>query len=239
MEEKKMTKKQKRKRQQQLLELQKQKEQQLQQQHHHQTTDPDDDELKPLIAMSESQIENIADNLGAKTSAALPSLLDESFTMKPFITKSNTLTHSTTTDSEGPMPATTSDDNVFVMPTATAGQHKIKTKKLEHKINLMAAIEAATSSSTSSAEESGVELTTCGRGSHDTDDMLVPSSLISAAGLSASATPLPSVVGLLPMSMAAVVAAGSGSAGAGAPMTLSSSTTTAGALKKKTKRRKR
>ncbi|XP_011290884.1 titin isoform X1 [Musca domestica] len=248
MEEKKMTKKQKRKRQQQLLELQKQKEQQLQQQHHHHHSshlshhDVDDDELRPLIAMSESQIENVASAAAVNPSTSpLPSLLDESFTMKPLIGKSNTLNHSTTTDSEGPMPATTSDDNVFIMPSAvnsSAGagsghqQHKIKTKKLEHKINLMAAIEAATSSSTSSAEESGVELGGSGR-HHECDDTaaspLVPTSLISAAGLTATAS-----TSVLPMSMAAMVAAG----GAGAaPLTLNA--TAAGALKKKTKRRKR
>ncbi|XP_034139096.1 uncharacterized protein LOC117590514 isoform X1 [Drosophila guanche] len=64
----------------------------------------------------------------------------------------------TTTDSEGPIPATTSDDNlVYSSSTAASPPHKLKTKKLEHKINLIAAIEAATSSSTSSAEESSVE----------------------------------------------------------------------------------
>uniref|UniRef100_A0A1I8NQE3 BCAS3 WD40 domain-containing protein n=1 Tax=Stomoxys calcitrans TaxID=35570 RepID=A0A1I8NQE3_STOCA len=245
MEEKKMTKKQKRKRQQQLLELQKQKEQQLQQHHHHHQHhhhQMDDDELRPLIAMSESQIENIA--IGSASSATMPSLLDESFSLKPLITKSNTLTHSTTTDSEGPMPATTSDDNVFIMPSSTntgtssgsGGQHKIKTKKLEHKINLMAAIEAATSSSTSSAEESGVELGGGGR-SHDADDHPVlcgPSSLISSASAASSLAASSSI--LPPLSMAAVVAAG-GSA-SHAPMTLNASAA-AGALKKKTKRRKR
>ncbi|XP_075154648.1 breast carcinoma-amplified sequence 3 protein rudhira [Haematobia irritans] len=232
MEEKKMTKKQKRKRQQQLLEIQKQKEQQLQQ-HHHNPTEMDDDELRPLIAMSESQIENVA---CSNSSVLPPSLLDESFSMKPLIAKSNTLTHSTTTDSEGPMPATTSDDNVFIMPATSSGQHKIKTKKLEHKINLMAAIEAATSSSTSSAEESGVELG--GGRCHDADDeppnLLGSVSLISGASVGSAASI--SSPNILPMSMAAVVAAGG--SGNTPIMTLNSSNTV-GALKKKTKRRKR
>ena len=167
MEEKKMTKKQKRKRQ-QLQELQKQKEQQHQQ-------EMDDEELRPLIAMTESQADQI--------STGVPGVTDKSNSTK--ISMKQTFLQSTTTDSEGPMPATTSDDNVFCVPAPMVhNPQKIKTKKLEHKINLIGAIEAATSSSTSSAEESGVEIG--GRSSHDNEE-----SLISLSGnITAAALPL-------------------------------------------------
>ncbi|XP_065366465.1 uncharacterized protein LOC135959270 [Calliphora vicina] len=175
MEEKKMTKKQKRKKQQQIKEIQKQKEQQQHQ-------EIDDEELIPLIAMTESQL----DQATTVSDDTLPALTAKCVKNQPL--RAQTLIHSTTTDSEGPMPATTSDDNVFSIPVSTVhNQHKIKTKKLEHKINLIAAIEAATSSSTSSAEESGVELG--GRSSHDNDESLISVS----SSVSTSTIPLPIV----------------------------------------------
>lgn len=173
MEEKKMTKKQKRKKQQQLKELQKQKEQQKQQ-------EIDDEELRPLIAMTDSQVDNPTNASDESSALALKCDNDQSLAKQTFI-------NSNTTDSDGPMPATTSDDNVCSIPVPIVhNPHKIKTKKLEHKINLIAAIEAATSSSTSSAEESGVELGR--RSSHDNDE-----SLISVSSSITSTTPLPDV----------------------------------------------
>ncbi|XP_037811764.1 uncharacterized protein LOC119603707 [Lucilia sericata] len=175
MEEKKMTKKQKRKKQQQVKELQKQKEQQQHQ-------EIDDEELRPLIAMTESHVDQTT-NVSDDTLSASTAKCDSNQPLK-----TQPLLHSNTTDSEGPMPATTSDDNAFSIPVTTVhNQHKIKTKKLEHKINLIAAIEAATSSSTSSAEESGVELG--GRSSHDIDESLISV----ASSISTSIIPLPIV----------------------------------------------
>ncbi|XP_046803112.1 CAP-Gly domain-containing linker protein 1, partial [Lucilia cuprina] len=175
MEEKKVTKKQKRKKQQQIKELQNQKEQQQHQ-------EIDDEELRPLIAMTESHVDQTTNVIDDTLSATI----SKCGSNQPLNTQS--LLHSNTTDSEGPMPATTSDDNVFSIPVATVhNQHKIKTKKLEHKINLIAAIEAATSSSTSSAEESGVELGS--RSSHDIDESLISV----ASSISTSIIPLPIV----------------------------------------------
>ncbi|XP_037938422.1 uncharacterized protein LOC119671734 [Teleopsis dalmanni] len=162
LEEKKMSKKQRRKKQQ--TELQKQKEQ-----HNNSSAADEDEELRPLINMSDSHLENYVDTLVASDHFAMSSshipttrttqLLDDIIGIKQPTASTSLFAYSTTTDSEGPMPATTSDDNVvYTLPSNTSSiPNKMKTKKLEHKINLIAAIEAATSSSTSSAEESGVE----------------------------------------------------------------------------------
>lgn len=171
VEEKKMSKKQKRKRQ-QLQELQKQRNQQHQQ-------EMDDEELRPLIAMTESQ----ADQTTSSADQTLPGESTKSNSNQISVTQ--TFLQSTTTDSEGPMPVTTSDDNVFCLPAPTIhNPQKIKTKKLEHKINLIGAIEAATSSSTSSAEESGVEIG--GRSLLDNEESLTSLT----ANISAAASPL-------------------------------------------------
>ncbi|XP_067634551.1 uncharacterized protein [Eurosta solidaginis] len=161
IEEKKMSKKQRKKRQQ--LESRDKKEES--------ETRDDDEELRPLIAMidSHTEIPTICDN--NESSITLPTSTNN--ISKDIIQKhpiliarasplGNSTTTTTTTDSEGPIPATTSDDNnIFILPSNTAvainAPIKLKTKRLEHKINLIAAIDAATSSSTSSAEESNVE----------------------------------------------------------------------------------
>ncbi|XP_037889316.1 LOW QUALITY PROTEIN: uncharacterized protein LOC119637388 [Glossina fuscipes] len=155
--EKKLTKKQKRKKQQQQQQSEKEQEKQ------NVLRGEDDEELRPLIAMTESQIEQLPRSAQNMETA----LLDDSFTVNP-VTVHNL--GQSTTDSEEPMPTTTSDDNVFTMPAPTT--HKIKTKKLERKFNLMTAIEAATSSSTSSAEESGVEIGGVERSSEHDDSLI-------------------------------------------------------------------
>ncbi|XP_020717235.1 uncharacterized protein LOC101460651 isoform X2 [Ceratitis capitata] len=118
----------------------------------------DDEELCPLIGVTKpsSEIEG---------SSSLPTfnninvhMLNDNIVLRPDLVARSSPT--TTTDSEGPIPATTSDENIFILPTNVANNNaptKLKTKRLEHKINLMAAIDAATSSSTSSAEEGNVE----------------------------------------------------------------------------------
>lgn len=167
-EEKKMTRKQKRKRQQhQVKDFQ--KEPNLQQ-------EIVDEELLPLIALTESQVYSAANHFNVG--------LPESSSNK--ITRSSVAQlhlYSTTTDSEGPLPTTTSDDNVFPIPVHVShNTHKIKTKKLEHKINLIAAIEAATSSS---AEESGVEIGA--QTTNDNDESLAAEGNI----ISTSSLPIP------------------------------------------------
>ncbi|XP_039152977.1 microtubule-associated protein futsch isoform X1 [Drosophila simulans] len=143
---------------------------QLQQQQQQREREPDDEELRPLISISmcDSQLdvpdipvrampdddEGVEEEPETEPEQSLPEDLLH-------FGSSGVATNATTTDSEGPVPATTSDDNVVYGSSSTtnAAPHKLKTKKLEHKINLIAAIEAATSSSTSSAEESSVETT--------------------------------------------------------------------------------
>lgn len=143
---------------------------QLQQQQQQREREPDDEELRPLISISmcDSQLdvpdipvrampdddEGVEEEPETEPEQSLPEDLLH-------FGSSGVATNATTTDSEGPVPATTSDDNVVYgsSSTSNAAPHKLKTKKLEHKINLIAAIEAATSSSTSSAEESSVETT--------------------------------------------------------------------------------
>uniref|UniRef100_A0A1A9X247 BCAS3 domain-containing protein n=1 Tax=Glossina brevipalpis TaxID=37001 RepID=A0A1A9X247_9MUSC len=165
--EKKLTRKQKRRKQLQQQQSEKgQKKQDV-------LRGEDDEELRPLIAMTESQIEQLPRSAQSMETA----LLDDSFTLNPVT--AHTLAQSTT-DSEEPMPATTSDDNVFTMPAPTT--HKIKTKKLERKFNLMTAIEAATSSSTSSAEESGVEIGG-GERSPEHDDSLIAINTTTVGGM--------------------------------------------------------
>uniref|UniRef100_A0A1A9UHI6 BCAS3 domain-containing protein n=1 Tax=Glossina austeni TaxID=7395 RepID=A0A1A9UHI6_GLOAU len=165
--EKKLTKKQKRKKQQQQQQSEKEQEKQ------NVLRGEDDEELRPLIAMTESQIEQLPRSAQNMETA----LLDDSFTLNP-VTAHNL--GQSTTDSEEPMPTTTSDDNVFTMPAPTT--HKIKTKKLERKFNLMTAIEAATSSSTSSAEESGVEIGGMER-SPEHDDSLIAINTTTISGM--------------------------------------------------------
>ncbi|XP_054730895.1 uncharacterized protein LOC129239440 isoform X1 [Anastrepha obliqua] len=159
IEEKKLSKKQRRKRQQ--VESRKQQEESV--------TRDDDEELRPLIGMTDSHLEAVAASNSNVPSSSLSSLNSKdvqkrnSSILKPIkVASASPLAHSTTTttDSEGPIPVTTSDDNIFILPSCTAVTNapmKQKTKRLEHKINLMAAIDAATSSSTSSAEESNME----------------------------------------------------------------------------------
>ncbi|KAH8289814.1 hypothetical protein KR054_011401 [Drosophila jambulina] len=152
---KKLSKKHKRLKQLQLQQLQ----------HQHQQREPDDEELRPLISISmcDSQVE--MQKLEKDSDLDLELELEEPVEQQSlpedllhFGSSGAALT--LTTDSEGPVPATTSDDNLtYGQQSCTAAPHKLKTKKLEHKINLIAAIEAATSSSTSSAEESSVETT--------------------------------------------------------------------------------
>ncbi|KAH8273484.1 hypothetical protein KR018_004085 [Drosophila ironensis] len=159
---KKLSKKHKRLKQ---LQLQ----QQLQQQQREREREPDDEELRPLISVSmcDSQVESKPpqeqdededaneDVANREPEQSLPEDLLH------FGSSGAAKSNATTTDSEGPVPATTSDDNMVYGSSSTSSStpHKLKTKKLEHKINLIAAIEAATSSSTSSAEESSVETT--------------------------------------------------------------------------------
>ncbi|XP_052855565.1 LOW QUALITY PROTEIN: uncharacterized protein LOC128264225 [Drosophila gunungcola] len=154
---------------------------QLQQQQLERDREPDDEELRPLISISmcDSQLD-VQDPAGAGAAAAAMAMPDddddgvreELHPKEPEQSLPEDLLHfgssgvaptiATTTDSDGPLPATTSDDNLVYgssTHTTQAAPHKLKTKKLEHKINLIAAIEAATSSSTSSAEESSVETT--------------------------------------------------------------------------------
>ncbi|XP_011183414.2 uncharacterized protein LOC105212823 isoform X1 [Zeugodacus cucurbitae] len=149
IEEKKLSKKQKRKRQQ--ADANKQKEDVA--------TFEDDDELRPLITTIKSDLDSVTAKTKI-TSCSLSGLnkIDKQKSNDNIIAR---VSPNTTTDSEGPVPATTSDDNGFVLPTNNAIINvpiKLKTKRLEHKINLMAAIDAATSSSTSSAEESNLEM---------------------------------------------------------------------------------
>nr|XP_016924003.1 uncharacterized protein LOC108005305 isoform X1 [Drosophila suzukii] len=142
---------------------------QLQQQQREREREPDDEELRPLISISmcDSQLEVQEQEPAAR---AMPDEDEDVEETEPeqslpedllHFGSSGVATNATNTDSEGPVPATTSDDNVVYGSSSTtnAAPHKLKTKKLEHKINLIAAIEAATSSSTSSAEESSVETT--------------------------------------------------------------------------------
>lgn len=148
IEEKKLSKKQKRKRQQ--TEAKEQKEE---------ITFEDDDELRPLITTIKSDSETVTES-NKNTFCALYSLNNRGV-QEPIDNIIARASPNTTTDSEGAVPATTSDDNGFILPTNTAAINvptKLKTKRLEHKINLMAAIDAATSSSTSSAEESNLEI---------------------------------------------------------------------------------
>ncbi|XP_036341369.1 LOW QUALITY PROTEIN: uncharacterized protein LOC118750750 [Rhagoletis pomonella] len=162
IEEKKMSKKQRRKRQQ--MEIKQQQEEES-------VTRDDDEELRPLIGMTDSHLETLA-GVRRDVPCSMPSKLEnkdvpgkiknitvlelaQNATASPLANSTTT-----TTDSEGPIPATTSDDNIFILPLTPANTHapmKQKTKRIEHKINLMAAIDAATSSSTSSAEESNME----------------------------------------------------------------------------------
>ncbi|XP_039962358.1 uncharacterized protein LOC120775993 [Bactrocera tryoni] len=148
IEEKKLSKKQKRKRQQ--AETKKQKEE---------ITFEDDDELRPLITKIKSDSETLPiSNKNISSTFSGSNNKDDQKLIDNIITPASP---NTTTDSEGPVPATTSDDNGFILPANSATINvpmKLKTKRLEHKINLMAAIDAATSSSTSSAEESNLEI---------------------------------------------------------------------------------
>ncbi|XP_017137984.1 uncharacterized protein LOC108152864 isoform X1 [Drosophila miranda] len=139
----------------------------------------------------------------------------------------------TTTDSEGPIPATTSDDNLVYSSSAAASPpHKLKTKKLEHKINLIAAIEAATSSSTSSAEESSVETAgPIGSGPH-ADASPSPGT--------ATATSAPNSGGASASSAIPATASSSSVVGLHVGSTVGMGVASqASATKKKTKRRKR
>lgn len=189
------------------------------------------EELKPLITMSES--------LGNEIVETESTDMDNGSSLQEVCICTN---HSTTTDSEGPLPATTSDDNIFVVMTPPVTMHKNKTKKLEHKINLMAAIEAATSSSTSSAEESSIELGNNGSNgvsciiSHSPNNLeLLPSNTNileeNTGGVLTTAT----VINNLSMSAhSSTTVLASSSAALSCSVNASS-----GSAKKKTKRRKR
>lgn len=191
----------------------------------------EDEELKPLITMSES--------LGNEIVETESTDMDNGSSLQEVCICTN---HSTTTDSEGPLPATTSDDNIFVVMTPPVAMHKNKTKKLEHKINLMAAIEAATSSSTSSAEESSIELGNNGSNgvsciiSHSPNNLeLLPSNTNileeNTGGVLTTAT----VINNLSMSAhSSTTVLASSSAALSCSVNASS-----GSAKKKTKRRKR
>ncbi|KQS29776.1 uncharacterized protein LOC6551259 isoform X1 [Drosophila erecta] len=236
---KKLSKKHKRLKQLQLLQ---QQQQQLQQ--GEREREPDDEELRPLISIWESHISQLeAQDIPARATPNDDEGVEEEPETEPepepeqslpedllHFGSSGVATNATTTDSEGPVPATTSDDNVvYGSPSTTnAAPHKLKTKKLEHKINLIAAIEAATSSSTSSAEESSVETT-----------------------VHPDPTGLGLGIGLQSHSPGAAVAAGNLATGAATPATqpAAGGVTSVGlgvgvasppsATKKKTKRRKR
>ncbi|KAH8368539.1 hypothetical protein KR084_012775 [Drosophila pseudotakahashii] len=242
---KKLSKKHKRLKQ---LQLQ----QQQQQRERERDREPDDEELRPLISISmcDSQLEVQEQEQEQPAARPVPDEAEEGVEktepepqpeQEPeqslpedllHFGSSGVATNATNTDSEGPVPATTSDDNLIYGSSSTtnAAPHKLKTKKLEHKINLIAAIEAATSSSTSSAEESSVETTV-----HPTDptglglglgmQSLSPSGSTGSGNLGATGAATPAAL---------TAAGGVNSMGLGVGVASPPSAT-----KKKTKRRKR
>ncbi|KAH8267551.1 hypothetical protein KR026_000668 [Drosophila bipectinata] len=240
---KKLSKKHKRLKQLQLQQQQREREREREQER-----EPDDEELRPLISVSmcDSQLE--MPEGGSKTTPedhehlepqepepeqSLPEDLlhfGSSGVAMAALVATATTTTSTTTDSEGPVPATTSDDNLVYGSSSTSSStpHKLKTKKLEHKINLIAAIEAATSSSTSSAEESSVETTV-----HPDPTGLGLGTVTQAAGGASAGAGSSGASGTagssLPAAPGSVTAVGLGVGVASPPS----------ATKKKTKRRKR
>ncbi|KPU77422.1 uncharacterized protein Dana_GF19493, isoform C [Drosophila ananassae] len=242
---KKLSKKHKRLKQLQLQQQQREREREREQER-----EPDDEELRPLISVSmcDSQLElpeggskedeeleppARAQEEEPEPEQSLPEDLlhfGSSGVAIGTLVATTTTTTSTTTDSEGPVPATTSDDNLVYGSASTSSStpHKLKTKKLEHKINLIAAIEAATSSSTSSAEESSVETTV-----HPDPTGLGLSSTSQVAGGAAAGGGSSGASGAASSSLPAI--AGSATAvGLGVGVASPPSAT-----KKKTKRRKR
>ncbi|XP_051864613.1 uncharacterized protein LOC117578056 isoform X2 [Drosophila albomicans] len=223
-------------------EVEKEKQQQQQQM--------DDEELRPLISISMTQEDN-NDNDNAPQNKTLPGgdnndedEEDEEDDLLHFARRGRGGGGGggggTTTDSDGPLPATTSDDGIYASSCLPTVPHKLKTKKLEHKINLIAAIEAATSSSTSSAEESSVETTNVTGGLTGATELELPASVASIS------LPVASVASASPAVAASAAAATSTPATVGAAAVAATTVLGVGvsggqpsATKKKTKRRKR
>ncbi|KAH8387712.1 hypothetical protein KR093_009008 [Drosophila rubida] len=198
--------------------------------------DDEDEELRPLISISMTQDDNIDNDIDNDTADNAPQKTLPGEEEDDEEEEEEDLLHfaaaaSTATDSDGPLPATTSDDGQLYascLPPASV-PHKLKTKKLEHKINLIAAIEAATSSSTSSAEESSVETTNIVASTTSAADLELPAALALPATSVASVSPAAATVAAAAAAAATtVVGVGVGVSG-GQPS----------ATKKKTKRRKR
>ncbi|KAH8275725.1 hypothetical protein KR044_009130 [Drosophila immigrans] len=214
----------------QLANQQNDDENEKQQQQQQQQLD-DDEELRPLISISMTQEDSNENDNDAPQKTTLPDDEDdddeEQEDLLQFAAAAAAATGGNTTDSDGPLPATTSDDGNYAscLPPASA-PHKLKTKKLEHKINLIAAIEAATSSSTSSAEESSVE-TTNQSNATATESELLPAALPVVASVSPTAA------------AAATIAAPPTVVGVGVGVGVGVSGGQPSATKKKTKRRKR